>query len=710
MADPISAAAAWVASNLAIVAANAGATSFLTSAIYVAAYAATYAAAIAATSAIGSSLAGGPQSPAASEGQLTLQQPIPHRRRVYGKAMLGGYVVFWDSASGKYYSLVAVAAHEIDAFEEFWVGDRRVTLNGSGFVTAVNYPPGASTSQFTSDGIFVVQIVSRVGTTSQAAMSRLITAFPGIWTTDHRGLGIADVLIVQQSVKQEHFQRVYPGGAQGVRTLIRGAKIKDPRDLAAPAAWSSNAVQVIRDYLTHEDGWRIDTDFFDTGLALPITQDSADICDELVPLKTGGNERRYRIWGFYDFNEEPRGVLNRFLAACGGWLEPQRDGTVAIRVGAWEEPDVTITQDHILGYDVQHWTGEFDAINEVRASFTDPDNGYQDTDSLAWTDEDDVTRRGYSRPMTIDTRHSPAFGQTRRCQKIALHEANPEWQISLTTDAYGLLARNRRFIRVQIDELGLDITVRVTSFVADIRTGKCAISAVSFGAEAYEWDADTEEGDQPPIPPDTSNDGAIEIPTGLTVDVETRTISGATSGAVMVLSCEAPSDRDDLWARFEIQVDGATTWTQVPPGTDSFSAETGFVADGTYNARVSFLGPGGNQSPGYDTVNAIIVSPTTIAPSAPTGLSAVVGSPAVTVLVSFTAPNSGNFYAARVWRNTVNNFGTASDISGQIFGSPNQALSYTDNSPGVGTKYYWVTAENSSGADSSPAGPVNITI
>lgn len=700
MADPISQIAIWVAQTALTYGATYG-----SSALFAVAVAATV---VATASAI--SMLGGQSGPKASDGQQTLQQPVPHRRRVYGKALLGGYVIFWDSVSGKFYSLIALAAHEIASVLEVWVGDRRVTLDGSGFVTSVNYPLNADPDQFTSDGVYIIQVITRLGTDVQAAMSRLITAFPGIWTSDHKGLGIADALIVQQSVKQEHFQRCYPGGAQGLRCLIEGAKVKDPRNLANPAAWSDNAVQVIRDYLTHPDGWRIDEEFFDTGLALPITQANATICDELVPLKAGGSEKRYRLWGFYDFNEEPRSVLTRFLAACGGWVEPQRDGTVAIRVGAWEEPDVTIRSEHILGYEVQHWPGEFDVVNEIRAGFTDPNNSYQDAESLPWRDEEDILRRGYARPVTIDARHSPAFGQTRRIQKVAAHEASPEWQLTLATNAYGLLARNKRFIRLQIDELGLDINVRVTSFSADTRTGRCAMSVASFGSEAYEWDADTEEGDQPAAPPDTSNEGAIEDPTGLTVDVETRTVSGSVVGAVMVMSCDLPSDRDDLSARFEYQVDGDSQWTQVPPGTNSFRVETGFVADGTYNARVSLIGPGGTQSPTYDTVDLIVVSPTTTAPAEPTGLAAHVGSPAVSVLVSFTAPNSGNFYAARVYRNTTATFGTATDISGPVYGSPNQAMSFTDSSPGTGTKYYWVTAENASGADSSPEGPVSVTI
>lgn len=42
-----------------------------------------------ATSAIADALA--PDSPGATDGQQSIQQPIPHRRRGYGRLKLGGY-------------------------------------------------------------------------------------------------------------------------------------------------------------------------------------------------------------------------------------------------------------------------------------------------------------------------------------------------------------------------------------------------------------------------------------------------------------------------------------------------------------------------------------------------------------------------------------------------------------------------------------------
>lgn len=668
-----------------------------------------YAAVAAANYAIADALTPKAPSAKASEGQITLQQPVPFRRRIYGRAKMGGYRVFTDSANGQLYQLICIAAHEIDAFEEHWVSDRRVVLDGSGYVTTIDYPTNADPDQFKTAGVKRVRIEYRRGAPGQVASPILSAAFPTIWTSDHIGIGIADALLFQDNVVKEVFSKVYPGGGpQSYRALIRGAKIVDPRVLTSPTtmAWSDNAALVIRDYLTHEDGWRIDPGYLDSGLAASITAQAADICDELVPLKNGGTEKRYRLWGFYSFDEEPRTVLSRFLQTCGGYLQPQPDGTIAIRVGKWEAPTVTLTDPHILAYEIQHFQGEFETVNEVRAGFTDPDNDYQDTESTPWQDEADISRRGHVRSAIIDARHVPSYRQTRRLQKIALHEAAPEWIINLTTDAYGLNARRQRFVNLTMAALGLSMTCRVTSFTVNTASGVCQIGLASFGPEAYDWNASAEEGNAPLAPPDTSNPGTLETPANLTVTVETRVVSGSVAGAVMIIECDPPL-RDGLLARFEYQIDGATNWTIVPVSSGVYRADTGIIADGTYNVRASFLA--NSDQSDYSTVSGVAVSAAVAAPSSPTGLSATLSSPAVTVLVAFTSPNSSSFYLARVWRRNINTFAGATDISGPIYGAPSQALSYTDT-PGAGTWYYWATAESISGAQSSPAGSVTVTL
>lgn len=643
-----------------------------------------------------------------TDGQLVLQQPIPFRRRVYGRAKIGGFFIYWDSSNGTFYALVAVAAHEIDAFEEHWLGDRRVVLDGSGFVTAVDYPPNAATDQFNHRGD-IVQIVASRGEPGKTYNTVLAAAYPGIWTSDHIGTGIADVLIVQGGIVQKWFSQTYPGGPQPYRGLIRGAKIIDPRVVTSPttAAWTDNAACVLRDYLTNQDGWRIDPTFFDTGTGAAITAAAADICDETVALKDGGTEKRYRIWGFYDFNEEPRAVLARFLAACGGWLEPQKDGTIAIHAGKWITPTVTLSDDIILSYDVQHYQGEFDAINEIRANFTDPDNDYQDTESIPWDDDVDIARRGYIKSTTIDARHCPSYQQTRRVQKIGYHEIAPEWTITLTTTSGGLNARNQRFVNLVISELSLSITCRITSFVVNIQSGVCTIGLSSFGSDAYDWSPSTEEGPQPILPVDTSDPGVIETPANMAVDVSTHSISNGVDSAIAIVSCDQPTDRSDLDAKFEYQVAGTSAWTVIPTGTLSYVAYTQFLPDGTYNFRGSFIAPGSAQSE-FVFVNGVIIAPATVAPDAPTNLVVGAPSPPTFVHITFTMPNSANAFGGRAWRNSSSSFSGAVDVSGLLYGSPNQNLSY-DDTPAGGTWYYWATAENSAGDLSGHTGPQHVT-
>ncbi len=99
-------------------------------------------------------------------------------------------------------------------------------------------------------------------------------------------------------------------------------------------------------------------------------------------------------------------------------------------------------------------------------------------------------------------------------------------------------------------------------------------------------------------------------------------------------------------------------------------------------------------------------NPEGTAPTAPTGI--VANNSSGTVTISFLAPNDINVYACRIWRGATT-FGSATDISGPLYCSPNQLLGAT-NSPGAGTWHYWSTAENAGGDMSSEDGPATVTV
>lgn len=642
-------------------------------------------------------------------GQLTLQQPIPFRRRIYGQAKVGGSTIFWKSVNGNLCQLIAIASHEIDSFLEYWVSDREVALNSEGYVVNVIFPPNAQKGQFNPDGrTDVVRYVVSRGDTSKVANDRLIALFPDLWNAQCIGVGVADMLLIQNWVKEGQFSTVYPGGQQTPRVVVHGARVydctsttQDPNNYST-WAYSDNAVNVVLDYMTHTDGWRMLKDTFLTGMGGAVTIASAAHCNTTIPLVDGGSEALYRLWGFYDFNEEPRQVLARLLAAFGGWLQPFPDGTIGIHDGAWVEPTFTITDDMILGFEVQHWVGEFDAVNEVRASFNDKDNDYEDMETSPWQDTVDIQRRGYIKSITIDTRHCPSFTQTRRMQKIALLEASPEWTFTLTCNSLAIQGRSQRFLNLQMDHLGLSMTCRVTGFSVNLKTMVATIKLASFAADSYAWDPESEEGPPPVIPPDSSTQDTVETPQGFQVTVE--------NGPIMMMSCLAPEDRGDLTAKFEILPPGATGWTVISQGNTDYQCSTGILSEGVFSARVSFFGPAGAQS-FFAEIDGIEVSNSIAAPAAPTGLTAVALSPTGSgVHVAFTSPNSSTFDHAEVWRGANTTFSQALEVSGQIYGSANQALSYTDPEATPGTWYYWVVAYSSTDNGSSPTGPVSVVV
>jgi hypothetical protein len=128
-------------------------------------------------------------------------------------------------------------------------------------------------------------------------------------------------------------------------------------------------------------------------------------------------------------------------------------------------------------------------------------------------------------------------------------------------------------------------------------------------------------------------------------------------------------------------------------------------ANTLYQVQVASVGTRGVLSD-FSAIEEVTSTNDPTAPSAPTfGTVSNVGA---LVTVTWTNPNSANTFAARVWRGTTT-FAAATDISGQLFGSPNQGMS-NSNTPGSGTWKYWVTVENAAGVRSTPAGPGTITL
>lgn len=154
--------------------------------------------------------------------------------------------------------------------------------------------------------------------------------------------------------------------------------------------------------------------------------------------------------------------------------------------------------------------------------------------------------------------------------------------------------------------------------------------------------------------------------------------------------------------RVEIATDaGATNWTSIRNyttasaswRTDSIVAGTHFTPSSTTRIRFTAndIGTQNIVEAGIDAVLANGCLPFQTAPDAPTGLAASDGGSCDDISLSWNAAAGADSY--EVWRNGVNNPGTATLIAPVVVGT-----NYVDSTaPAASTQFYWVTACNNAG-------------
>jgi hypothetical protein len=625
-------------------------------------------------------------------GQLQVKQSVPPRVRGYGRAKLGGALAMMETAYGALYQAWVHCEGPIHAYEEWWLNDAKTGIVSGSLSGQAGIKPWFDK----------IEIESYLGTSTQTASPLLLGGFPGIWTVNHRLLGLAYSVMQLKPVVQNEFQRTYPNGPPALRVVARLLKVYDPRSGAT--AWSDNPALCIRDFLTDERGMGIP----ESRINEASFRAFADLCDELVPLKAGGTEKRYRIGGTFELTEEPREVLRRMLATCDGEIVPFPDGTIGIAGGRWTEPTVTIDDALILSYEAEQGSDKLAAFNRVKVSYTSALHDYQKVEAETWEDFASQAVLGVL-PQDLDLAMVQWHGQARRLAKIAMHKGNPGWRLVLITKLAGLDALGERIVWVNLSELGISESFLVTRFEIAADGMTCGMHLTSLGASAYQWNPALEEGTAPPLPQNTAVPFEPEVPTGLALDLERVAAGNGTMITTIRASVDAPS-QDVLQLQGQYKESAASDWLSMSSTDVATEVVSGIVEDGvTYDVQVRWVVPYGGTEGDWSATDTITVIADPTPPGLPTSVTASKSGSDVTI--SWVTPNSLNFYRVRVYRNSINDFSTAT-LFVAIGGAPFTAGSYVDAARPNGTWYYWVTAINPSGAETAAVAtlPASITI
>lgn len=617
-----------------------------------------------------------PSAPKPEDGKFNLKQSVPPLVYVLGKVKKAGDYAFLEETGGIAYHITVLAAHKINGFVSHWLHDEEAALDGSGNVTS----PGHFNSQVT--------IATRLGAAASTAYSAVVSAFPSIWTSAHRGDGLATVMMYARSVAAEEIQTTYPSGMPQHQAIIEGhAEIYDPR--TETYGYTTNFALFRLWHLTSPVGGKLTLD----NMYLPDWEDAADVCDQDILNRAGGTEKRYHGGMWFRANNNPVDIGRVMDQAAELVVYERADGKIGVHGGEYVAPDVRLTANEIvsLNYDANRRIGT--SVLAVRGRYTDPEKGYNTTDAaiygVPYPSDDERTK-------TVENSAVQKHNHIARLQKIAYIRANaPRVRIV----AHFEQARNvpyRRFVTVHLPPKMTEAVVEITGRpTLSLRNLTYTFDGIIVPPDLYEFNAATEEGvpGSNVIPVERD---AIPLPADFVVTIATESVGGGSTAAYAAATFTFQNATFQYEMEWEPTAGGAKQSVQGNAGETAIRST--YLADGVqykFRARTWAVGAPSQWS-SYQTLTA---TADPVAPGVATGVSGAGGAGQITF--NWTAPNSANYVGARLYWNTTNTM-VGATLGGTEYGAPSAADSRIITGISAGTRYGFVVAINGSGIEAAP--------
>jgi len=468
-------------------------------------YLGTYALAFGGLLAVSRLLVQKPSVPKPEDGSYNLKQNVPSDAFVMGWAKKGGDYAFLEETDGDAYHVIVQASHRIEGYIQHYLHDEKITIGPDGVITAPEH--------FDNN----ILIKERVGLNAETAYDEIVTAFPDIYTADHRGDGLASVFMKVIGTTQKNFMKIFPNNMPELSSVIAGMRLYDPR--TETTAFSRNLPLMRFWHATSPVGLKLTLD----DMYLPEWEHAADVGDEDVTNRDGETEKRYHGGFWFRSNNDPVEVGRIMDQAAELVVYERPDGLVGVHAGEFVEPDIVLTADSVISFTLDGNTRDTSNVLAVRGRYTRLDLDYNQSDAAVYGDPyADETERS----KTIDNQAIQSHNHVQRLQKIAFIRANAP-RVSVV--AHYEAAENvpyRRFVRVNIPPKLDDVIVEITETPRlSLRNLTIAFSGIIVPANLYDFDAATEEGvpGNDVIPVEA---GGVPTPEGFDVEIRTDTVSG----------------------------------------------------------------------------------------------------------------------------------------------------------------------------------------
>jgi hypothetical protein len=385
---------------------------------------------------------GAERAPGGSRVGLRIDTNSP-RQIIIGETLTGGSLVYWHlygESNSTLQMVIALADHECNALTGLWVNKKPATLNADGSVE--EFKPGGGNAIVKLAGQVLNTIVpasttSKMhvkfysGAPGQTADADLIAHSEGRWTENDIGVGMCYAI-----VNIDYDEKLFPSGIPEIGFIVQGAKLYDARmDTTAggsgPHRWgqpntysyTNNTAVAIYNVLRgiSSVGHKL------AGLNAPaeaIRFDdfaaSANACDELISLKSGSNELRYRCNSVFEVTQNNRSMIETMTATFAGFVI-ESGGIYRIIAGV-AQPTVAELSDADLitkkEFSAEPKRPRNELTNAVLGAFTDPSRGYNSTPLPPRTSSVDEAMDGLRLAQTLDFGAITSRTQAQRCMEI----------------------------------------------------------------------------------------------------------------------------------------------------------------------------------------------------------------------------------------------------------------------------------------------------
>lgn len=660
-----------------------------------------------------------PQAPTMEAARVNVRVPEAERWWHAGISRAGGSAQFGEyDANGNFWYIVVHGDAELMGIEKRFFDDREITIDSDGWVTTDEFCLTSGNDPYEGSGTKVPYF--RVFTTTftpsnpvPPAISAFTSAFPQ-WTADHKLAGTTFSAIMCKSIALEHRHKIYrwrgPFGLGEPAFSIAGRwdRAFDPRDptqsSSSPSTWkfTRNSALIWARFRTHPYGRNKPMD----SINWEKVAEQADICDQTV-VGIQGSQPRYQCGISVPESKERAMAEAEILLSADAMIMHDGQGKAYPKVGYYEAPALTLTRSRdIMAMASREATDGEMETDGVIVRYIDAAFGYQPQPSAPWMNPIYYKEGTTPRYLTVDVLACQNHNQAMRLAKAIGLRSQSSHRLAPTVGLRGLRARQERIIDLQYDE----------SFAGDyeiatpVEVDENGIFT-SFGCvpvDPNRWTLlEGEEQSKPVMADPLPSAGDPVLPTG--VVVYAAPVSGSGGSSVRIEATFNASPRPDHRYEFEYQLQGESEWRPMVVRMDDHLTYSDTVPNGqTHKVRWRTVASSGRATGWLDPPQNIVAIADTTPPGSVVGVSATGGTGSVEI--EWASPNSGNYYATRIYGATTNDFGSAVLIAVE-FGAPNTFDQIEITGLGAGTYYFFLVAINGSGiaATEVPTGAITVS-